>query len=98
MTQVRSWLAQRMPPPPDPLTRWLDRVGMPGDPVLDALMHGGLLELGRARAEPGRVRRSAYHLLAADALITYGCEAALERDAPAVELRRLVGLVAAPGS
>jgi hypothetical protein len=98
MTQVRSWLGQRMPPPPDPLTRWLDGVDMSGDSVLDALLHGGLLELGRARAEPGRVRRSAFHLLAADALITYGCEAALERDAPAVELRRIVGLVAARGS
>jgi len=98
MTRARSWLVERTPPPPEPLRRWLDGVELSDDAVLDALVHGGLLELGRARAEPGRVRKSAFHLLAADALITYACEAALERDAPAVELRRIVGLVAAPGT
>jgi hypothetical protein len=98
MTQVRSWLAERTPPPPEPLARWLDGVELSGDSVLEALVSGALRELARARAEPGRVRASAFHLLGADALITYGCEAALESDAPAVELRRIVGRVAAPGS
>jgi hypothetical protein len=98
MKQVRSWLAERRPPPPGPLARWLDGVELSGDTVPEALVYGGLRELSRARAEPGRVRKSAFHLLAADALITYGCEAALETEAPAVELQRILGLVAAPGS
>jgi len=97
MKHARRWLAERTPHPPEPLARWLDGVELSGDSVLEALMHGGLRELARARAEPGRVRNSAFHLLAADALITYGCEAALETDAPEVELRRFVGLVSAPG-
>jgi hypothetical protein len=62
---------------------------------VEALLEGGLAELGRARAEPGRVRRSAFHLLAADALVTYACEAALEHADPEEALRRVLERVAA---
>ena len=51
------------------------------------LLRGGLRELDRARTAPGRVRESAFHLLAADALLTYACEAALETGDPEAELR-----------
>jgi hypothetical protein len=39
-------------------------------------------------AHPGRVRENAFHLLAADALLTYACEAALESDDPEAALLR----------
>ena len=98
MTDVRGWLAGRTPPPPAPLTRWLDRVAYDGSSLEEALLAGGLAELGRARAAPGRVRTSAFHLLAADALVTYACEAALEEADPAGALGRILSRVAASES
>ena len=44
----------------------------------ERLSRAGLLHLEDAVARPGRDREAAYQLLAADALITYGCEAASE--------------------
>ncbi len=46
--------------------------------------------LDAARAQPGRVRESAFHLLAADALVTYACEAALEEGDPPAALRTIL--------
>jgi len=96
VSDVRSWLARRSPPPPAPLSRWLEGVDAPGGAPGEALLEGGLGELGRARAAPGRVRASALHLLAADALVTYACEAALEAGDPAEALGRILSRVAAP--
>ncbi len=48
------------------------------DSVTESLLKAGLLHLEEAVARPGRDREAAYRLLAADALITYGCEAASE--------------------
>lgn len=96
MSDVRGWLARRSPAPPVPLARWLEGVGFSGDEPGKALLEGALGELGRARAAPGRVRASAFHLLAADALVTYTCEAALEEEDPAEALGRILSRVAAP--
>lgn len=76
---LRAWLKGRTPPPPFDLAPWLE--GADGDGV-DALSALGGRALDRARSAPGRVRESALHLLAADALITYACEAALEQPEP----------------
>ena len=46
--------------------------------------------LDAARAKPGRVRESAFHLLAADALLTYACEACLESPDPGAALERVL--------
>lgn len=96
MTDVRSWLVRRAPEPPEPLARWLEEVELSGGDVGEALTEGALVELGRARAAPGRVRTSAFHLLAADALVTYACEAALELEDPTVALGAILSRVAAP--
>ena len=61
--------------------------------MLDRLTARGRSRLDEARAEPGRVRESAFRLLEADALLTYACEAALESDDPATALRRILTAV-----
>jgi hypothetical protein len=52
--------------------------------------------LHASRAVPGRVRASAFHLLAADALLTYACEAAMEEADPRAELLETLQQAAAP--
>ncbi len=81
-----EWLATRTPPAPDELKAWLKIPGDGADPdggvasVPGCLVAGGLAHLDETVARPGRDREVAYQLLAADALITYGCEAASEAD------------------
>lgn len=83
MSALRRWLEGRAPAPPSELTHELDvpaiEVGVPPD-IAAALTTAGLSRMDLARDRPGRVRASAFHLLAADALVTYACEAALEHD------------------
>ena len=47
-------------------------------PMPTLLLKAGLAHRDEAEARPGRDREAAYQLLAADALITYACEAASE--------------------
>jgi hypothetical protein len=54
------------------------------------LAGAGLRELTLAREAPGRVRGSALHLLAADALLTYGSEGALEEADPEAALLEIL--------
>jgi len=75
---ARSWLAARSVPPPDVMTSWLEVEAEGASPIWESLTHAGVASLSRARSAPGRVRESAYHLLRADALLTYACEAAVE--------------------
>lgn len=83
--ELLGWLARRSPPAVFDLAPWLD--GLPaGSPPARALSAAGGRALDRALTRPGRVRASAMHLLAADALITYACEAALETEDPKAEL------------
>lgn len=88
--RARDFLATREPAPPEALARWLDGTALDAAEPLDALARAGLQALDAARAEPGRVRSSAFHLLAADALLTYACEAALEAEDPASALDDLL--------
>ena len=79
-----DWLATRTPPAPDELRGWLKIPDDGADPngsvasVSRSLMKAALVHLENAVVRPGRDREAAYQLLAADALITYGCEAASE--------------------
>ena len=72
-----DWVATREPPAPDELRAWL-KIPDGGPVASERLLGVGLLHLEEAVARPGRDREAAHQLLAADALITYGCEAASE--------------------
>lgn len=86
MSDLASWLQGRQPRPPTAMKEWLD-AGFDGTrPLYRTLGDRGLEALDRARAAPGRVRDSALHLLTADALLTYACEAALEAPDPGAAL------------
>ena len=78
MDSAIDWLATRTPPAPDELKGLLEVSGGRAASVAETLLMAGLLRLEEALARPGRDRESAYRLLAADALVTYGCEAASE--------------------
>lgn len=67
-----------------------DRGATPEERLTDA----GIRALGRALASGSRLRASAFDLLAADGLITYACEAALESADPDAALVRIVDRVA----
>lgn len=92
MSDMDAWLADRCPPPPSDLAAALqaETVGQPLDASLTA---AGLSRLDEARSRPGRVRESAFRLLEADALLTYACEAALERDDPEAALQRILSAI-----
>jgi hypothetical protein len=99
MDSPTDWLATRTPPAPDELNAWLKipdggtdaDTGMASVP--GSLLKAGLVHLEHAVARPGRDRTAAYQLLAADALITYGCEAASEaRDVRSALREVLVGV------
>lgn len=92
----RAFLVTRTPPAPAPLDAWLQDVALDGDGTGAALLHAGLTELDASRSAPGRVRNSAFHLLAADALLTYACEAALGADDPRAVLVEIMQQAAAP--
>jgi hypothetical protein len=91
---VRTFLALRTPPPPEALGARLVAGARRGDAPL-GLTDQALDELARSRAEAGRVRESAWHLLAADALLTYACEAALGSSDPPRDFEELLRKAAA---
>lgn len=55
----------------------------------------GVRALRDALERPGRDREAAFRLLAADAYLTWACEAAVEREEPEAALRGLLDRVAA---
>lgn len=90
-----TWLGGRRPPPPgdleEDLRARIGHVGAGGEPT-EELLGAACEALREALAQPGRVRGAAFDLLAADALVTYGAEAALERATPDAALDRLVSI------
>ena len=95
MTDSRGWLDARRPPPPTDLrARFNAAPGFDASGLVDQLSAEALERLDRARAATGRVRESALHLLVADALLTYACEAALEGPDPDAALARMVEMAA----
>ena len=104
MDSPMDWVAARSPPAPDELKAWLkisddgsDLDGVVAS-VPESLLRAGLLHLEAALGRPGRDREAAYQLLAADALVTYGCEAASEADDVRGVLREVLGGVSTGGA
>ena len=99
MESASDWVATRTPPAPDELKAWFKIPGDNSDPdggvasVPESLLRAGLLHLEEAVGRPGRDREAAYQLLAADALVTYGCEAASEAADIRGVLREVLGRV-----
>lgn len=94
MTGTAAWLDARYPGMPAELRQALDEAladgqdaEVEGGSVADRLAAAGLTAL--ARSIRGTERSTATDLLAADALLTYACEAAAE--AGPAELDRLTG-------
>ncbi|MEX2466997.1 MAG: hypothetical protein WD995_08800 [Gemmatimonadota bacterium] len=78
---LESWLAKRHPPAVMSLDPWTAAYAEEGpEGRVRTLSRLAVKALGSTRARPGRVRDSAFELLAADALLTYACEAALETE------------------
>jgi hypothetical protein len=90
MSSLSAWMAARRPAPPFDLA---EALAFYGEPSADALSSEAQSRLAAARARTGRVRESAFRLLEADALLTYACEAALERDDPEAALRRILAAI-----
>lgn len=91
MTEPGRWLDERDPPAPPTVRRALDPwlAGTdPTEPLEDRLAGAALRALEAVVAVPSE-RSMAHTLLAADALLTYACEAAAERGPDA--LVRLTG-------
>jgi hypothetical protein len=93
MSNLSAWLEGRRPAPPADLAEALvvaGEIDASADARVATLLTEGGSRLTAARARPGRVRESAFRLLEADALITYACEAALEREDPEAALRQVL--------
>ncbi len=99
-----DWVATRTPPAPDELKVWLKIPDDGSDPdggvasVPESLLRAGLLHLEEGLGGPGRDREAAYQLLAADALITYSCEAASEAADVRGVLREILGRLSTGGA
>lgn len=104
MDSPNDWLATRTPAAPDPLKAWWKVPNLRTDrdrgvaSVSEALLDAGLVHLEEAVVRPGRDREAAVQLLAADALITYACEAASEAANLEGVLREVLGRVRTRGA
>ena len=79
----------RRPAPPMDLERWLQPDAGPGS-MSQRMSLLARTALDEFRSRPGRIRESAFQLLAADARVTYACEAALEERDPPAALRAIL--------
>ncbi len=89
MNPFLNWLDAREPAPPVELEEWL-AVPDRGMPLVSALVQGSQEALERATERPGRDRDAAFYLLAADALLTYACEAVAEGDEVEARLQAIL--------
>ncbi len=88
---VDRWLRDRFDDTPEEFLPWLDRPeGEDGDALHRVLEARGLAALSDALAQPGRNRESAFRLLAADAYLTFACEAILDLPDPESALTDLL--------
>ena len=80
--EIKEWLRSRRPAPPGQLMSRMELAlskSPPSLPLTDSLIDAATRILGEiARSEHANERPSAFDLLAADALITYAVEAAIE--------------------
>lgn len=87
---MEGWLRERTPPVPDAFGPWMRPVRPAAPASVEALAEEALEALAAA-LDPGDLpRRGAFRLLAADAFVTYACEAALEEEDPVKVLDTLV--------
>ncbi len=88
MIDLTEWVAARRPPMPEPLkahvVTMLERHAPPTGDVAERLAAAALGGLAAVIDGPGG-RTSAAPLLAADALLTYACEAAAESGPEALD-------------
>lgn len=94
--RARAWLAGRAGAVPPVLEARMERAiddAMEDGSIAAMLSDAARICLRDALADPDS-RAAALHLLAADALVTYACEAAVEQDGP--ELDRVVEEWSAP--
>ena len=94
MTALGEWLDARRPAVPDGLKGWLEVDGNP-DHSVAALTHLGIAALDRAEVSQRLDRHAAFQLLAADAFLTYACEAAVDEPAVASQLLLILDRCAA---
>jgi hypothetical protein len=84
VTDPIGWIDGRRPAPPPSLRREIETAMAQDDPgagpLAERLAAVGMAALGRVASRP-QGREEALRLLAADALITYACEAAAEAEA-----------------
>ncbi len=90
MDPLARWLDNRAPPPPDRLRSRFEPVHGGGASLSEALGRLAVGHLAEALKLPGRNRAAAFYLLAADALLTYACEAAVEQEDPEAALSRVL--------
>lgn len=76
---LKDWLQSRTPAAPLAFLPYLLESGS-GATVEQDLTSLGLLAMSRALAEPGKDRDGAFHLLTADAYLTYACETVAEEE------------------
>lgn len=93
MSAADRWLEERISGIPETLASHLDRTEG-GEGVVEPLLRRGLAALSGARARTGPNREGAFRLLAADAYLTYACEAAAESDEPGAALEEILSRVA----
>lgn len=90
-TSVATWIAGRRPPAVMPLERWIGKGDHEAETRVATLTRLATAALESALSLPGQQREGAFDLLAADALFTYACEAALEAEDVEAALRGILG-------
>ena len=86
---LETWLLRRQPAIPSAFLPHLQEAAGPFRGVPD-LLERGVDALNRALHHPGRQRDAAFHLLAADALLTYACELVSEETDVTAGLEELL--------
>ena len=94
MTAPRDWLDARRPAVPGGLKEWLAVEGEVPVSVA-ALADLGIAALDRAEVSQRLDRHAAFQLLAADAFLTYACEAAVDEPDVASRLHLILDRCAA---
>lgn len=80
MGALARWIAERMPPAPAEFLPWLRTPENDSELGSEALCRLAVRDLHGTLSRAGRSREGGFHLLAADAFVTYACEAATEEE------------------
>jgi hypothetical protein len=95
--KLEAWMGSREPPVPSAFLPYLAlsfTAAEGGEEIgRGRLTESGIAALEHALGRPGRDRAAAFHLLAADALVTYACEEAALENHPAEALTELLNRI-----